>query len=74
MTFKVFPHLILNKTHLITGSPKIISSENLAEKTAIFGRKNIPFDSSLSLTQLYLTPLEHYPFLASLKLLPSSHP
>ena len=36
MIFKVFPHLILNKTHLITGSSKIISSENLAEKTAIF--------------------------------------
>ena len=31
---------MLNKTHLITGSSNIISSENLAEKITVFGRKN----------------------------------
>ena len=33
MIFKVIPHSILNKTHFITGSSNIISSENLAEKS-----------------------------------------
>ena len=55
MIFKVIPHLILNKTHLITGSSNIISSENIAERTAVFRRKS----------KLNLTPLEHYPILAS---------
>ena len=40
MIFHVIPYLILNKTHLITGSEKIISSENLTEKLAIFGKKH----------------------------------
>ena len=62
MIFKIFPHLI---THLITGSSKIISSENLAEKTAVFGRKIYFLVPQFLYTQLYLTPLEHYPFLAS---------
>ena len=53
MIFKVFPHLMLNKTHLITGSSKIISSENLAEKTYFL----VPH---FLYTQLYLTPLEHF--------------
>ena len=38
MIFKVISHFFLNKTHLITGSSNITSSENLAEKTAVFGR------------------------------------
>ena len=40
MIFKVISHLLLNKTHLKTGSSNITSSENLLEKTAIFGIKN----------------------------------
>ena len=35
MIFGVIPHLIFNKTHLITGSSKIISGENLEK----FGAK-----------------------------------
>ena len=39
MIFKVISHLTLyTKTHLISGSSSIFSSENLAEKTAFFGR------------------------------------
>ena len=56
MIYKVIPHLIFNKTHLITGSSKIISSENLAEKTAVFGRKNILFGSSLPLYTTKFNP------------------
>ena len=36
-------HFILSKTHLITGSSVIIYSENLAEKTAVFGKKTVDF-------------------------------
>ena len=46
---------MLNTTQLITGPSNIVSSENLAEKTAVFGRKN----------KQNLTPLEYYPILAS---------
>ena len=49
MIFKVISHLMLNKTHIITGSLKIISSENLAEK-------NIPFGSSLPLYTAIINP------------------
>ena len=35
MIFKVISQFLLNRTHLITGSSNINSSENLAEKTAI---------------------------------------
>ena len=45
--------MILNKTHLLTGSSKIIPSENLTEKTFFL----VPH---FLYTQLYLTPLEHY--------------
>ena len=34
MIFKAISHFLLQKTHLITGSSNITSSENLAEKTA----------------------------------------
>ena len=47
---------MLNKTHLITGWSKIISSENLAKKILV---------PHFLYTQLYLTPLEQCPFLAS---------
>ena len=56
--FKVIPHLMLNKTHLITGSSNIISSENLAEKS------QWTFWNFLSI-EINLTTLEHDPFLAS---------
>ena len=56
---------MLNKTQLITGSSKIIFSENLAEKTAVFGKKTYFLVPHFLNVQLYLTPLEHYPFLAS---------
>ena len=32
MIFIVISHFLLNKTHLVTGSSNITSSENLAEK------------------------------------------
>ena len=35
MIFKVISRFFLNKTHLITGSSNITSSENLAEKMAV---------------------------------------
>ena len=57
---KVISYFILNKTHLISGSSNITSSENLAEK-----RWN--FWNSFYI-QLNLTPLEHYPILDSLSL------
>ena len=56
MIFKVIPHLILNKTHLITGSSKIISSENLVEKMAVFGRKNILFGFLVPLYTTIVNP------------------
>ena len=66
MLFKGIHHLILNKTLLITSSSKNISSENLGQKTAFFGKKNILLVPCFLYTQLYLTLLEQYPFLASL--------
>ena len=65
MIYKQIPHLILNKIHLITGSSKIISSENLAEKRPFSAGKTYFLVPHFLSTQLYLTPLEHYPFLAS---------
>ena len=78
MIFKVISHFFLNKTHLITGSSIITSSEYLAEKTAVFGRingrlffarKNSRLFGISSIIQLNITPLEHYPILASLNIL-----
>ena len=75
MIFKVISHFFLNKTHLITGSSIITSSENLAEKTAVFGRINGRLFLGTKNSRLFLefplyttkiTPLEHYPILASL--------
>ena len=37
--FKVISHFLLSKTHLITGSSDITSSENLVERTAVFAEK-----------------------------------
>ena len=51
MIFKVISHFILSITHLRTGSSDIISRENLTEKR--------PFSAES------LTPLEHYPILAT---------
>ena len=45
MISKVFPLFILNKTRLITGSSKIISSENLAENI-LFGY-TLPLDTTI---------------------------
>ena len=39
MILKVISHFLLNKTHLITGSSNIISSENLAEKQPFWAEK-----------------------------------
>ena len=47
---------MLNKTHLITGSYKIIYSENLAEKT----------DFGISSIYNLINPMEHYSILVSL--------
>ena len=65
MIFKTISHFLLNKTHLVTVSSNITSSENLAENTAVFSRKKINFLEFLYI-QLSITPLEHFPILASL--------
>ena len=57
MIFKVIPHLMLNKTHLITGLSNINSTESLAEKMAIFVEKRTFWN--LLNKQLNLTHLEH---------------
>ena len=54
---------MLNKTHLIKGSSKIISSENLAKKQLFSAEKTYFLFPHFLYTQLFLTPLEHYPFL-----------
>ena len=63
MIFKVIYHFLLNRTQLITGSSNITSIENLAEITALFGIKMVDFLEFI--LQLNITPLEHYPILAS---------
>ena len=70
MIFKVISHFFLNKTNLITGSSNITSSENLAEKTAVrFSEKKQSTFWNFLCIQLNITPLEHYPILASLILM-----
>ena len=65
MIFKVIPHLILNKNHLIAGSSNIISSENYSAEEIRFRQKKTDF-LEFPLIQLNLTSLKHYPILASL--------
>ena len=46
LDFGVIPHLIFNKTHLITGSLNITFSENLAELRPFSGETMIDFGIS----------------------------
>ena len=50
MTFKVTPHFILKKTHLIIGSSNIIFGENLAKKQLFSGEET---DFLIGISSIY---------------------